>query len=157
MCSAVLDTPVYNGHTTAVDALWGGWVVAGYGVLAWLTIFARCYRQHTCCHKIWWCRYGGEVQFLFRCNKVLAFILIVFVYECARVYVRVAASMLAAMGVTQLIAQVRCDTWNSALILCWITLSVPTAAVWHSLLNAAHYIIYMRTFCVRRMPRSTRH
>ena len=24
MCSAVLDTPVYNGHTTAVDALWGG-------------------------------------------------------------------------------------------------------------------------------------
>jgi predicted O-linked N-acetylglucosamine transferase (SPINDLY family) len=24
MCHLVLDTPVYNGHTTAADALWGG-------------------------------------------------------------------------------------------------------------------------------------
>jgi protein O-GlcNAc transferase len=24
MCNAVLDTKVYNGHTTSVDALWGG-------------------------------------------------------------------------------------------------------------------------------------
>lgn len=24
MCNAILDTRVYNGHTTAGDALWGG-------------------------------------------------------------------------------------------------------------------------------------
>ena len=24
MCNAILDTPIYNGHTTAVDALWAG-------------------------------------------------------------------------------------------------------------------------------------
>ncbi len=24
LCHVVLDTPVYNGHTTAADALWGG-------------------------------------------------------------------------------------------------------------------------------------
>lgn len=26
MCHVILDTPVYNGHTTAADALWGGYV-----------------------------------------------------------------------------------------------------------------------------------
>ena len=26
MCSVSLDTPVYNSHTTAVDALWAGYV-----------------------------------------------------------------------------------------------------------------------------------
>ncbi len=31
MCHVVLDTPVYNGHTTAVDALWGGVPIVVYG------------------------------------------------------------------------------------------------------------------------------
>ena len=31
MCHIVLDTPVYNGHTTAADALWGGVPIVVYG------------------------------------------------------------------------------------------------------------------------------
>jgi protein O-GlcNAc transferase len=31
MCHVVLDTPVYNGHTTAADALWGGVPIVVYG------------------------------------------------------------------------------------------------------------------------------
>ena len=31
MCHMVLDTPVYNGHTTAVDALWGAVPIVVYG------------------------------------------------------------------------------------------------------------------------------
>lgn len=30
MCDAVLDTPVYNSHTTAADALWAGVPIVGY-------------------------------------------------------------------------------------------------------------------------------
>lgn len=37
MCNAVLDSQIYNGHTTAGDALWGGCVCA----------FCACYSYNT--------------------------------------------------------------------------------------------------------------
>ena len=31
MCNVLLDTAIYNSHTTAIDALWGGYVLNYFG------------------------------------------------------------------------------------------------------------------------------